>query len=102
MRETDPDRGRLVIVSNRLPVNLVRRRRRQVWEFSPGGLVSALRPVLAGRQCTWIGWAGTPDETVAPFEFEGTRIVPVSLSGVEARDFYEGFANRTLWPLYHD
>jgi trehalose 6-phosphate synthase len=102
MSETEPTRGDLVIVSNRLPVNLVRRKRQRVWESSPGGLVSALRPILHGRTCTWIGWSGASDQSPEPFEFEGIQIVPVPLSHAEVRAFYEGFANRGLWPLYHD
>lgn len=95
-------RSRLVIVSNRLPVQQVEREGRRVWETSPGGLVSALRSVLSGSRVTWIGWSGVPDETPAPFEVDQVINHPVGLTAEECEAFYDGFSNRTLWPLYHD
>jgi trehalose 6-phosphate synthase len=102
MPQIEPHRSDLVIVSNRLPVNRVRRKREAAWEMSPGGLVSALRAILHDRDCTWIGWAGVANERLEPFVFEGIQNVPVMLSTAELKAFYEGFANRGLWPLYHD
>ncbi len=92
-----------VVVANRLPVE----RFSQVdgslgWRVSPGGLVAALGPVMARNQGTWVGWSGTADEALEPFEAEGMRLVPVALAAGEVRDYYEGFCNATLWPLYHD
>ena len=92
--------GDLVIVSNRLPVQRVEPD--AAWETSPGGLVAALRTVLEGHDCTWIGWAGDPAEPPEPFELERVLHVPVPLGAEEIENYYEGFANRTLWPLYHD
>ena len=50
----------------------------------------------------WIGWPGNTDEEVEPFVDEGLSLVPVSMSAQEVEEFYEGFSNGTLWPLYHD
>ncbi len=50
----------------------------------------------------WIGWAGVADEVIAPFEADGINILPVPLSDQEIEEYYEGFSNDTLWPLYHD
>lgn len=50
----------------------------------------------------WIGWAGTCDDTVDPFEFDQMVLVPVALSRAEYGQYYEGFSNAVLWPLYHD
>jgi alpha,alpha-trehalose-phosphate synthase [UDP-forming] len=72
------------------------------WQVSPGGLVAALDPVMRHNQGTWVGWTGTADEKVQPFSAEGLRLVPVGLSTEEVNDYYEGFSNATLWPLYHD
>jgi trehalose 6-phosphate synthase len=96
--EAEAGRGELVVVANRLPVH----RTDGGWETSPGGLVSALMPLLQQRQGVWIGWGGTASGEVAPFRHDGLFNVPVSLSADEVRDYYEGFANSTLWPLYHD
>lgn len=90
------------VVANRLPVRRVQREGRSVWRTSPGGLVSALMPVLRRRNGEWVGWAGVPGEAPAPFEAEGIRNRPVGLAPVEVAAFYDGFCNRTLWPLYHD
>lgn len=92
-----------LVVSNRLPVRRVRRRGKEAWEVSPGGLVSALLPVLQkASRGTWIGWPGLDDVDVEPFEKDGVHNVPLRLSRSERKAFYEEYSNRTLWPLYHD
>lgn len=93
----------VVIVSNRLPVHRVKRGRLSAWETSPGGLVSALKPIIRELSCTWVGWMGENNaEQLGPFEHDGIRNWPVPLSAKEIKGFYEGFSNRILWPLYHD
>ncbi len=72
------------------------------WRRSPGGLVTALEPVMRDAKGAWIGWPGSADDAPEPFDFEGMHLVSVGLSADEVRDFYEGFCNATLWPLYHD
>jgi trehalose 6-phosphate synthase len=94
------DRGDLVVIANRLPVH--RSAAGAGWETSPGGLVSALMPILREHKGVWIGWAGSSEPQLEPFEHDGLFNVPVSLSAEEVRDYYEGFSNSTLWPLYHD
>jgi trehalose 6-phosphate synthase len=96
----DASTKQLVVVANRLPVRLDEETGR--WETSPGGLVSALAPVLRQRHGTWIGWPGIPDRQVAPFTVDEIHQVPVALSTDEITDYYEGFCNGTIWPLYHD
>ena len=92
-----------VVVANRLPVDLETMPDGQKrWKSSPGGLVTALEPYLRARQGAWVGWPGVPDEDVEPFEDDGLKVHPVVLSAAELRDYYEGFSNATLWPLYHD
>jgi trehalose 6-phosphate synthase len=50
----------------------------------------------------WVGWAGQPDTEMEPFENGGIDLIPVPLSASEVAEYYEGFANDTIWPLYHD
>jgi trehalose 6-phosphate synthase len=50
----------------------------------------------------WIGWTGVADEDVEPFEADGIQLAPVMLDAREVEQYYEGFSNDTLWPLYHD
>jgi trehalose 6-phosphate synthase len=92
----------LVIVANRLPVDRVTLPDGTAgWRRSPGGLVSALEPVMRANDGAWIGWPGGVDE-LEPFVEDGLQLVPVHLTEEEVEEFYEGFANGTLWPLYHD
>ncbi|HLQ55599.1 MAG TPA: trehalose-6-phosphate synthase [Streptosporangiaceae bacterium] len=72
------------------------------WRPSPGGLVSALEPVMRQAGGAWIGWPGTAGEAPGPFDLAGLHLVGVGLSAEEVSDYYEGFCNATLWPLYHD
>ncbi len=95
--------GSLVVVANRLPVERADDGGgADEWKPSPGGLVSALTPVLQRNGGTWIGWSGSPDERLEPFSVEGFSVVPVPLDAGDIAGYYEGFANATLWPLYHD
>jgi len=93
----------LVIVANRLPVDRVTNDDgTSGWRTSPGGLVTAIEPVMRANDGTWIGWPGGTDQDLEPFEFDGLSLVPMSMSEEEIENFYEGFSNATLWPLYHD
>ena len=92
-----------VVVSNRLPVDrVIDGDGSQSWTRSPGGLVTALEPVMRDADGAWVGWAGQADLEIAPFENDGIQIIPVALSEHDIANFYEGFSNDTLWPLYHD
>ncbi len=93
----------LVIVANRLPVDRVEQSDGTPgWRRSPGGLVTAIEPVMRAGGGSWIGWPGGTDEELEPFEDDGMHLVPLSLSPEEVEGFYEGFANATIWPIYHD
>jgi alpha,alpha-trehalose-phosphate synthase [UDP-forming] len=93
-------RHELVIISNRLP--LKRSGRGGGWERSPGGLVTALDPVIRAKGGLWIGWDGVAGRTARSHVHEGLEVKPVGLSARELDLFYHGFCNRTLWPLLHD
>ncbi|HEU0257067.1 MAG TPA: trehalose-6-phosphate synthase [Microbacteriaceae bacterium] len=90
------------MLSNRLPVHRIEEDGKTLWRTSPGGLVAALEPVMQAHGGVWIGWPGFTDEPLDPFRFDGIDLVPVPLSDRELREYYEGFSNDTLWPLYHD
>jgi trehalose 6-phosphate synthase/phosphatase len=101
---------RLLVVSNRLPVVLEKKESGWTLKAGSGGLVSALAPVLSHRGGLWIGWPGLPLERGGAWEAlisEGFRergydLLPVLLNEDEVRQFYEGFSNAILWPLFHD
>ncbi len=106
-----PGKSDFVVVANRLPVRRVKRGAHSEWQTSPGGLVSALMPVLRGEASTvgsisqgaWIGWTGLPsNEAAEAFTHDGIHNVPVAITRRELGGYYEGISNSSLWPLYHD
>jgi trehalose 6-phosphate synthase len=95
--------SQFVVVANRLPVDLERLPDgTTTWKRSPGGLVTALEPLLRRRSGAWIGWPGVPDTDEEPIFVDGLHLCPVRLSEDDLAEYYEGFSNATLWPLYHD
>jgi trehalose 6-phosphate synthase len=93
----------LVIVANRLPVDRIENPDGSTgWRVSPGGLVTALEPIMRANEGLWIGWPGGTDVDVEPFQHDGMTLDPMALSANEIVGFYEGFSNATIWPLYHD
>jgi trehalose 6-phosphate synthase len=97
-----PGGADLVVVANRLPVQRSSAQDGEGWRPSPGGLVSALTSVLQSRNGLWIGWSGSSEYQETPKSYEGIRLKAVDISREEFDDFYLGFSNATLWPLYHD
>jgi len=95
-------RSSFVVVANRLPVDEVTTTEGREWRRSPGGLVTALHPVLASQRGAWVGWAGGTGAAPEPFELDGIRLHPIPLSADEVGRYYEGMSNTTIWPLYHD
>ncbi len=97
------NRSNFVVVANRLPVDRhTDPDGHTTWRTSPGGLVAALEPVMKSVDGAWVGWIGAPDDAPDPFDLDGMRLVPVPLSEDEIAEYYEGFSNDTIWPLYHD
>lgn len=102
----DAPAQRLIVVSNRLPLTL--RRTESGWrtEKSPGGLATALWPMLRRTSGVWIGWSGdSSGDPAREGELERWRneehCLAVELPAEVAERFYEGYANQTLWPLFH-
>jgi trehalose 6-phosphate synthase len=97
------EQHRFVVVANRLPVDeSVGDDGERTWTRSPGGLVSALHPIVRARGGAWVGWSGKPGDAPDPFEFDGMWLRPVTLSAEEVDQYYEGESNATIWPLFHD
>ena len=103
---TDPTR--LVVVSNRLPIALEGQEDDLTITPGKGGLVTALAPVLRNRGGLWIGWSGASGDPelggmLRDFSKDaGYDLHTVPLSQDEVRDFYQGFSNEVIWPLFHD
>ncbi|HEV8566912.1 MAG TPA: trehalose-6-phosphate synthase [Actinoplanes sp.] len=93
----------LVVVANRLPLgDNAAPDGACEWRRNPGGLASALHAILKQTPATWVGWSGRIGPAPAIPDLGTLRIRPVALSSDELAGYYEGFANATLWPLYHD
>jgi len=107
-RAAEKGRGRLVIVSNRLPVSFFRRKGQLTAVESSGGLASGLRSLLRRRDFLWVGWPGLATDDLSPREREFVagelaerHCRPVFLSRSEFDGYYRGFSNGMLWPLFH-
>lgn len=93
----------LVVVANRLPLDdSAARDGACEWRRSPGGLSGALHAILQQTPATWVGWDGEIGLSPRLPDIGRVRLRPVTLSADEQAGYYEGFANSTLWPLYHD
>ncbi|KAI7744321.1 hypothetical protein M8C21_032737 [Ambrosia artemisiifolia] len=99
-------RQRLLVVANRLPVSAVRRGE-ESWslDVSGGGLVSALLGVKE-VEAKWIGWAGVnvpdePGQRALTKALAEKRCIPVFLDEDIVHQYYNGYCNNILWPLFH-
>ncbi|KAH9289342.1 hypothetical protein KI387_033459, partial [Taxus chinensis] len=97
---------RLLVVANRLPVSATRKGE-DSWslEISAGGLVSALLG-LKQFEAKWIGWAGVnvPDkagQVALTKALAEKRCIPVFLDEELVHQYYNGYCNNILWPLFH-
>jgi trehalose 6-phosphate synthase len=95
----------LLVVSNRLPDLRSSQPLDDVRRANVGGLVSALETVLAERRGLWLGWGGhvVPDDEEPSFGFDDGS-PPLAWFDYKVswlRDYYGGFCNATLWPLFH-
>ncbi|PTL82122.1 bifunctional alpha,alpha-trehalose-phosphate synthase (UDP-forming)/trehalose-phosphatase [Vitiosangium sp. GDMCC 1.1324] len=99
--------SRLLLVSNRLPVTVKADKDGVSVVRSAGGLATGLRGPHERSGGLWIGWPGDvsrlteAQKASVEEQLAGLRCVPLYLSASEVSRFYEGYSNRTLWPLCH-
>ena len=100
--------GRLLVVANRLPLDTIRKAGDLHFRPSPGGLAAGLSSLPQSSERVWVGWPGVANEKLKAQEkrqiikrlaAEGCR--PVFLSRKQMEAYYQGFCNRTIWPLFH-
>ncbi|HXG65165.1 MAG TPA: bifunctional alpha,alpha-trehalose-phosphate synthase (UDP-forming)/trehalose-phosphatase [Blastocatellia bacterium] len=108
MDSTVVNMDRIVVVSNRLPFTLKHARGGWRTERSVGGLATAMTPLLKQSRGVWIGWSGDASgskdaarQKILDQWAESDGYIAVDLPPVVARRYYEGYANQTLWPLFH-
>ena len=92
--------ARIFIISNRVSVPSS--------QAAPhaGGLEVALRAVLKKNKCVWVGWSGKAVDDASEIKIQhhdvdGTEYVVTDLSRQDFEEYYNGFANRVLWPVLH-
>nr|MDO8077352.1 bifunctional alpha,alpha-trehalose-phosphate synthase (UDP-forming)/trehalose-phosphatase [Candidatus Freyarchaeota archaeon] len=99
---------RLLIVSNRLPISVVKRGGRLRFQLSVGGLATGLDSIRGSYRSLWIGWPGITLDKARGEEREeiyktltSENCYPIFLSPEEVEGYYNGFCNETIWPLFH-
>ena len=94
---------RPILVANRLPVTIGvdPDTGQQTLTHSVGGLVTGLRPLHESSGGLWVGYPGAdPDEEVKR-QLTEHKLVPVGIDPRDYEDYYEGYSNDAIWPLFH-
>ena len=99
----------ILIVSNRLPVTVKKVAGALTLETSMGGVATGLASYVANRKNKWIGWPGIASDELTDNdkkqiikELAKRNCVPVFLSRRQVNNFYNGYSNSLLWPLFHN
>ncbi|MFC1529022.1 bifunctional alpha,alpha-trehalose-phosphate synthase (UDP-forming)/trehalose-phosphatase [Candidatus Latescibacterota bacterium] len=100
---------KLLIVSNRLPVSITKRGKSLRFQPSAGGLATGLGSLFKGSfEGLWIGWPGIALDKIGSKEkkeitgqLKENNYQPIFLTQSDIDNYYSGFSNRTLWPLFH-
>lgn len=100
---------RIIIVSNRLPVTVAKRKDDLSFNPSVGGLATGLGSFYNSYNCIWVGWPGIFSERLNEKERKiiKTKLnrefscYPVLLTQKDVDLYYNGFCNKTIWPLFH-
>lgn len=100
--------GRLIIVSNRLPISVKKVDGKLEYSPSIGGLATALSSYVEGGDNKWIGWPGIVSEELDDAErasvtkhLQKQNCYPIFLTQAEVDGFYNGYSNGVLWPIFH-
>ena len=101
--------SRLLVVSNRLPVSIERRKNSFNIKPSVGGLATGLGSFYKSYDSSWLGWCGITSDNLSKNKINDIEIklkndysnIPLFLTENEVNKYYYGFCNRTIWPLFH-
>lgn len=99
----------VVIVSNRLPVSVKKTDGKLEYSSSVGGLATGLAFYTKNKNNKWIGWPGVASEEVSEDEklaiasrLAEDNCYPVFLTKAQLENYYSGYSNSVLWPLFHN
>lgn len=101
--------SKTIFVSNRLPVTVEMKDGKAEYKKSIGGLATGLKTYHEQADSLWVGWPGFADDDLdddmrlnMSRELKTTfQCLPVFLSSKEIDQYYQGFSNNTIWPLFH-
>jgi trehalose 6-phosphate synthase/phosphatase len=100
--------SRLIVVSNRLPVNVAKKEGVLRFLSSAGGVATGLSSFYKAYHSLWIGWPGITSRQLNDEEREeiinklnDENCHPVFITQMQAENYYYGFCNKTIWPLFH-
>ncbi|MEZ7505998.1 bifunctional alpha,alpha-trehalose-phosphate synthase (UDP-forming)/trehalose-phosphatase [Flavobacterium sp. Arc2] len=100
--------NKTIIVSNRLPVDLKYDEDKLVVKSSSGGLATGMKSVHREGNGIWIGWSGLANEDMSDLQkaevdaaLAKEKCVQVPLTNSDIDNYYYGFSNTALWPLFH-
>lgn len=100
--------AKLIVVSNRLPISISKQQEKIQTTRSTGGLATGMSAISKERELRWVGWPGIPNEELEKQdiaeiteELTAYKFHPVFLDQKQIKLYYEGFSNKTIWPLFH-
>src|SRR5665647_1965901 len=99
---------RILIVSNRLPIQIHKKNSTLQIQPTTGGLATGVNSIHKLGNSLWIGWPGiylnqkqVEERKQIVDLLSNEKYHPVFLTPYEIKYYYEGFANNTIWPLFH-
>ncbi len=101
--------SKIILVSNRLPVSVTKESGKIEITASSGGLATGLKSLIEKENCRWIGYPGITANKLTKKDKEQVtdtlvnkfKSIPIFLSPTDIKQYYEGFSNKTIWPLFH-
>ncbi len=100
--------SKIIIVSNRLPIKVIKNKNSYEFINSSGGLATGMNSIHSKNDTLWIGWPGIASDNLNKKTkgelnkfLDEKKFKPVQLNKKEIKDFYYGLSNKSLWPLFH-
>ena len=102
--------SRLILVSNRLPIQVAEKNGKITMKQSDGGLVTVLKNYFeqestkdSFNQKIWVGAADFPEKRWLKLKHHADdfKIEPIFIDAKIYNKYYNGFCNATVWPLFH-
>ena len=100
--------SKIIIVSNRLPIKVIKNKNSYEFINSSGGLATGMNSIHSKNDTIWIGWPGIASDNLNKKTkgelnkfLDKKNFKPVHLNKKEIKDFYYGLSNKSLWPLFH-